>query len=140
MSAPPNARDTSSLPPEHSTWHRESYNKDPRVDRGVERDRVGAGKRTWSGDRSSTVGSFQGASGGGSMSGNGYVPRSKPRFQGALSFYLLVLYIYFYIFEFKSRMSYFLPCRSISYLGPLSACDAILLKQVDLYVLSEPVG
>lgn len=84
MSAPPNARDTSSLPPEHSTWHRESYNKDPRIDRGVERDRVGAGKRTWSGDRSSTVGSFQGASGGGSMSGNGYVPRSKPRNQAGL--------------------------------------------------------
>lgn len=82
--SPPNARETTALPPENSTWHREPYNRDPRTDR-ADRDRVGAGKRHWNGERSSNISSFPGVPGGASLSGNGYVPRSKPRFQGMFS-------------------------------------------------------
>lgn len=77
----PSARETTVLPPENSTWHREPSNRDLRTDR-ADRDRAGTGKRHWNGERSSSMTSFPSVPGGPPLGGNGYVPRSKPRFQG----------------------------------------------------------
>ena len=81
-SAPPNARDsTSSIPREYPAWQRETYKRDVRIDR-VERDRVGAGKRSWSADRVTPGTPIQRGFGGAPMHGLG--PRNKPRFQGKI--------------------------------------------------------
>ena len=88
--SPPTTREKSSLPPENSTWHR-----DPRTDK-TDRDKVGAGKRHWNGDQLSNMTPFQGVTSGASLNGNGFVPRSKPRFQGMSSLFNLVRLLSFY--------------------------------------------
>jgi hypothetical protein len=87
--SPQNARE-SSLPTGNSTWHREPYNEDPRTDK-TDRDKLSAGKRHWDGDQSSNMTSFQGVTSGASLSGNGFVPRSKPRFQGVSCLFSTVI-------------------------------------------------
>lgn len=95
--SPPNAREPSSLPPENSTWHRDPCNRDLRTDK-MDRDRVGAGNRHWIGDPTLSMTSFQGITSGAPLSGNHFVPRSKPRFQGMFYPFILVRWNSFFSF------------------------------------------
>ncbi|KAG0596168.1 hypothetical protein M758_UG230500 [Ceratodon purpureus] len=77
--SPQISRETAA-PPENLTSHRDPYIRDLRTDK-ADRDRLGAGKRHWNGDQSSNTTSFQSVTSGASLIGNGFVPRSKPKFQ-----------------------------------------------------------